>query len=59
MDSRADHRQDHVLERCESITQENRAEAQKHVEVTIKLKPTYGKSSPTYLSRMAMKKGKR
>jgi len=57
MDSCADHMQDHGLERCESVTQENKAEAQKHVEVIIK--PTFGKSSPTSLSRAFMKKGKR
>ncbi len=36
VDSCADQLQDHVVEHCKSITQEDRAEAQKHVDVTIK-----------------------
>lgn len=43
-----------VLGPCESITQENRAEAHKHVEVTIK--PTAGKRPLTSLSRTPMRK---
>ena len=35
VDSCADQLQDHVVEHCKSITQEDRAEAQKHVDVTI------------------------
>ena len=49
MDSRADHLRDHVLEHCKSITQENRAEALKQMEVTFK--PTVGRRPPTSLSR--------
>ena len=49
--------QDHVLEHCRRITQESRAEAQKHVKVTVN--PTTGKRPPMSFSRTSIEKEKR
>ena len=54
MESRTEKSQEHVLEKCKKITWEQRAEAEKRVEASVK--PTAGKRPPTSLSRTTSKK---